>query len=193
MEVYRDTLITPDDFDQIADILINHTTLSVGSTVYTIREIEFYLVNEKYNDKYTHKSPEQQLFNGLYLHKFQNGTFKSGTFKGLDLTYGNQNQWLGILIRGLMKDDKVIDGPCLCVNDLLSNYGAVDIKTYVQQSTEADPVQSFVTIKYNEVDLKRELIKGCRIGLSDKYPESQTEPYRYGIKGFKYKRPFTSN
>jgi len=81
------------------------------------------------------------------------GTYKSGTYKGLDLAIGKGDQAVGgILIRGLMqvktvdscvvpdsdlKKDMYTDGPCNSVNKMLSHLkpkacaGNFDIKDLV--------------------------------------------------------------
>ncbi len=76
------------------------------------------------------------------------GNYKSGTYKGLDLTFGIPDRSIGgILIRSLMpvsveKDgdvikviggskDTFIEGPCNCVNKILQETCGKDIKDLV--------------------------------------------------------------
>jgi len=191
--------VNPSDFDEIADILMRHAYIVVDNknVTYRIREIEFYLYCDTHKDLYAHGSPEQHLFEGVYLHRFGNGTFRGGTFKGMDLTLGNSNQRLGILVRGLISsDDQHIDGPCLAVNRILTHYGVADVESYVKRCVadagcnREEAVQRFVSTGFLENGREIQLIKGERIGLSNKYPAYRHLPYRYGIKGLRYKKKF---
>jgi hypothetical protein len=60
-----------------------------------------------------------------YFHRSGNKTYKSGTYKGLDLAIGNEKVFGGILIRSLECADtgQVIEGSCLCVNAILKAAG----------------------------------------------------------------------
>ena len=61
-----------------------------------------------------------------YFHKM-NGAYKSGTYKGLDLSFGNENATGGILLRAIREVTlpstmgDFIEGPCNCVNRILQD------------------------------------------------------------------------
>jgi hypothetical protein len=53
-------------------------------------------------DEYTHCNDDQLKYGYWYFHKFPNGSYKGGTFKGLDITLGNnKDKYCGILIRSI--------------------------------------------------------------------------------------------
>lgn len=57
-------------------------------------------------------------------------SFKCGTYKGMDITFGNKNIYGGILIRSIMdlNDGKYIEGPCNSVSKLLEIRGVKEFK-----------------------------------------------------------------
>ena len=99
-------------FAKIADALLNHTALVLRKAeeggererkFYRICEVEFYLNdNEVHKDTFTHGDPIQCQSKKWYFHKF-GSSYKSGTYKGLDLAMGKgPTKPGGILIRSLM-------------------------------------------------------------------------------------------
>ena len=189
--------VSKDNFDDIADNFLNKTYLKCNSSVYRICEIEFYLLSNDHTDKYTHQHPNQQRYGRWYFHRYLNGSYKSGTYRGLDLTLGSKknNQYCGILIRSIydIANDKMIEGPCRTVNELLSKCGYDNVKDfmadkqvplsairsknnrhiYVRDTHDLDTEQSYTT---------------DRVGLSDKFPEWRDSNYRYLIKPIMIKK-----
>ena len=57
-------------------------------------------------------------------------SFKCGTYKGMDITFGNKNIFGGILIRSIMdlNDGSYIEGPCNSVSKLLQIRGVKEFK-----------------------------------------------------------------
>jgi len=75
-------------FDRISHLLFNSITMVVNNKhKYRLAEIEYYLKGGKHEDTFAHCSPDQAGFEEWYFHK-QKGTYKGGTYKGLDLTFG---------------------------------------------------------------------------------------------------------
>ena len=190
LDYLEQATIAPElDFKKIADVLLNHASVKVNGNSYQIREIEFYLHQNDHLDLYVHQSKLQQRFNGLYFHQYKNGTYKSGTYKGMDLTFGHTDRYFGILVRGLINeaDQKIHDGPCLVVNEILAQYGVKTIDQYLALALDLDNIAQ---ISYHVSHRGATLITGPRIGLSEKCLEYKDKPYRYGIKGARYKRSF---
>ena len=108
-----------DWFSSIADHLLNRTQLVVAGRRHRLTEIEFYYRGPGHEDPFTHGDPIQ-IHPGLwYFHK-TSGVFRGGTYKGVDLTFGDGTARAGILLRGLETEDRVlIDGPSLLVDHLL--------------------------------------------------------------------------
>ena len=60
-----------------------------------------------------------------YFHK-KGGTYKSGSFKGMDLACGDKesNVFAGLLLRAIIdSSEKLIEGPCLVVDKILELNG----------------------------------------------------------------------
>ena len=81
--------LTKENMLDIADRFFNQTIIVSNTVEYRIREIEFYLRSDDHQDEYTHCNQDQTEYGKWYFHKFKNGTYKVGTFKGLDLTLGS--------------------------------------------------------------------------------------------------------
>lgn len=179
-------ILCADDFDYVANVLLNYTYLMVRNVGYRLVEIEFYLNNAHHPDLYVHSNPDQLLLNKFYFHKFKNGTYKSGTFKGLDLTFGDNESktYFGILIRAVLntQTDQLIEGPCNVVNHVLSQYGFGSVVELTERSVLSlhANIPNFILVRTDELDTEPMFI-GPRIGLSEKYPEYQHKCYRYVI------------
>jgi hypothetical protein len=107
-------------FAAVAERLLNGTELRVAGQSYRLLEIEFYLFHAAHTDPFSHRDPLQLHCGHWYLHRTHGG-LRSGSFKGLDLTYGNGTASGGVLVRSLARaDGTVIDGPSLCVDHLLA-------------------------------------------------------------------------
>jgi len=105
---------THQQFDELADILLNKTYLVANQKKFRLSEIEFYYCGEGHLDTYTHCSDEQQMTGKFYFHKYKTGTYKSGTYKGLDITLSPDNKtYFGVLIRSIQDQETghVTEGP----------------------------------------------------------------------------------
>lgn len=187
---------TTDAFDNIAETLLNDTELVAGGRVFYIAEIEFYLHTEHHPDIYTHCAPEQQSVGKWYFHK-TGKSYKGGTFKGLDITFGRAAHG-GILIRTLIEGaiigpdasihragGTVIEGPCKCVDRLLAVSGHATVASMAQQVETLDvwTVNPTLYIRSTEkwyntrLDM---LYRSQRVGLNaSKSPLYAALPYRY--------------
>jgi hypothetical protein len=118
------------DFKRIALHLMNNNVLIVGHGRYRFTELEFYYFNEngKHADVYSHRHRYQKTNGQWYFHG-----------SGLDITFGSENVYGGILIRGIknLQDNKFINGPILCVQELFENLGGVNneekVNFYIQE------------------------------------------------------------
>lgn len=116
-------------FLAIATKLLNSTQLIIGENTYVLEEIEFYLSCSKHPDIFTHGHQLQKTCGRWYFHRTGNG-YKSGTFKGLDITFGSENIFAGILIRSIRdSNNTLINGPCLCVETILKETKTSQVAT----------------------------------------------------------------
>jgi hypothetical protein len=154
---------------------------------YRMSEIEFYIFNDEHKDDYVHKSTDQKTMNKYYFHKYSNGSFKSGTWKGLDMCFGNEKTYYGVLIRSIvdLNTKQNIEGPCKSVNEILSNYGCTVVSELKDKYPEIftldfiDPTNPLHIIKSIDKINDFTIYKGPRVGLSDKYPLFKNIQYRY--------------
>ena len=77
-------------FHNLCSDLMNKYLLHVNQKQYRLCELEVYYSDNTHNDPFTHKDTHQQTIGKLYFHKYGN-EYKSGTYKGLDITIGNSD------------------------------------------------------------------------------------------------------
>lgn len=151
------------DFIEIANKILNQMILIINGRKFRICEIEMYLKSSNHPDNYTHSNPDQKSFGKFYFHKYSNGTFKSGTWKGVDIVLGNETKYFGILIRSMVELDQnfkpkfseFIEGPCKCVNKLLEQFGLTEVSQLFLQEF---PNQNQISFE-SELNIKLELDK----------------------------------
>lgn len=184
LELDYDTL-DETNFEDIANQLLNESYLKINNTKYRLIEIEFYLRNHLHPDMYVHANAEQLLTYKYYFHKFGTGTYKAGTFKGMDIVFGDieSNTYFGILIRAILNTatDVLIEGPCNVVNHILNAYEYNSIADLTKNKSVRIRKNSndFILRSTNEFDFEN-LYRGPRIGLSGN-KKYVADPYRYCI------------
>lgn len=184
-------------FISIADRLLNDCYLKINKKKYRLVEIEFYLKCKSHDDPYTHCDFDQLLMHTFYFNKFKTGTYKSGTFKGLDLTYGDTEEkaYFGILIRTIenMNTKEIVEGPCNVVNRILQEYDLSNIMDFTNGENLNIFLnnKNFVLVISNKLS-QRKIFAGPRIGLSAKYPTFQNRLYRFVAGENKIKKKKTT-
>ena len=136
--------------DEIAKFLIENVKIvsAATSTAYSnsvnsfaICEVEMYAYAKGvYEDRFTHRDPQQELLGTFYFHK-KGGTYKGGSFKGLDVTFGSPNVSCGALIRSIREmktGGSLVEGPSLVVDALLQFTSSADITTLVKKGGQSD-------------------------------------------------------
>ncbi len=110
-------------FAHIAQRLLNETTLQINDQPYRLREIEFYYHGPGHTDPFAHNDPMQKETCRWYFHR-EGGSYRGGSFKGLDISFGSGEFFGGILLRSISgPGDIQINGSCLCVNHMLDRTG----------------------------------------------------------------------
>lgn len=165
LKITAETLVR--DFDRIANDLMNYWVLAVNETHYRLTEIEFYcksvLPEGPIKDPYTHGHSEQLKSGTWYFHG-----------SGLDLTFGTEGFYGGILIRGIQRisDRKHVTGPLNSLTEIMSSLGSIELKKIDFGFLEAEGF---------EFELKH-LIKAPRVGLNPiNDPNSHQKLFRYLI------------
>jgi 3-methyladenine DNA glycosylase Mpg len=193
MQIFEGEL-TEKNFQDISHKILNRTCLIVNGKSFRICEIEMYLHSEFHPDEYVHRNQDQQSFGKFYFHKYSTGTYKSGTWKGMDIVLGKENKYFGILIRSIMDlcSGEFIEGPCKCVNKVLEQFGVKTVSEMFENrinKTEQISLSDENLMISEKSDLpQKEIFVGKRIGLSDKYPNYKNKLYRFVIYENKIKK-----
>ena len=134
-ELEKHLLSTQDQerFPQLAESLLKGWQLCISGkeqrVLCRLVEIEFYLNGEKHRDPYTHCTTPQLSSGRWALHRQGKG-LRSGSYKGLDLSFGQPGSFGGVLVRSLrLPNQEVISGPSLCVDYLIETTGCKDIQS----------------------------------------------------------------
>lgn len=184
MEEYFDLDLYDNTVDEIVEILgnyiLNNIALHVNGINFRIREVEFYYLDDEHNDEYVHKSKDQLKSKSWYFHKYKNGTLKTGTWKGLDITVGNNvDKYCGILIRSMESDNEFITGSCTCVKRILQEFGFTESQGLIDMMKDMNIFNKRNPIYLHQIDeCNLPIYTGPRVGLSLKYPEYLFRPYR---------------
>jgi hypothetical protein len=174
--------------DVLAKTFLNQRCMIVNSNIVKFAEIEIYCYDSNnHPDIFVHQDPHQALYSTWYFHRFKNGSYKGGTFKGLDLTLGGIGShgtvlYFGILIRSIIVKGVLIEGPCNCVDKILSMYGVGSIQTFTGGEVLSALENKHGFILTECPDSQSVIYSGPRIGLSEvKDPTKKwvNLPYRF--------------
>jgi hypothetical protein len=190
------------NFGFIANTLLNQTQVCVtgtnSSAKYQLCEIEFYYNGDGHTDKYTHGNKDQLTKCKFYFHKYANGTYKSGTYMGCDITLSPDNKtYFGVLIRSIrnIETGEFIEGPCKCVREFFRHFNCTSVSEFMNGKTSPLDVYDTPELHLTHDPIKQKdvetVYKARRIGLADeKYPEWRSKNYRCAtlIKNIKKER-----
>lgn len=176
-----------DWFAAIADLLLNRTAWVIAGRPHRITECEFYYRGPAHADPFTHGDPVQ-VHNGRWYFHRTGGIYRGGTFKGLDMTFGDPTARGGILFRGIESDDGgLLDGPSLLVDRILhlcgaASVGEMDRRIGARLAWDRSSPISFEVVG----DRGLEILPCARVGLSlrratpgTRMPAYLTRPYRF--------------
>ena len=175
-------------FAAIAERLLNGTELFIARQAYRFLEIEFYLFGLDHEDPFTHHHTNQYHCGHWHFHR-TGGSYRGGSFKGIDLTFGNGKSSGGILLRSVAgPDGSVIAGPSLCVDHLLhalrvDRVAELDRLLNNRGAFDADNPLSLRPMERVE---QRELLCTARVGLSLKKAKTGDERTRYLMRPYRY-------
>ncbi|WP_372366295.1 hypothetical protein [Candidatus Uabimicrobium sp. HlEnr_7] len=176
-------------FEKIAQCLLNKVSLVINGENYRFIEVEFYYQNDSdHNDPCVHGDPLQKTCHLWYFHR-SGGTYRSGTFKGLDITFAEKDVFGGIIIRGIENENgEVIDGPCLCVNHMLAKTNKSHVRELDNLVTPYDiwNAKSPLFIREHESLPQRNIIDCPRVGLTLRYRNKAQQMSNYIMKNYRY-------
>lgn len=103
-------------FLKSATNLMKKYILVINSVHYELVELEYYFFHLKHHrDPYVHKHCLQLASNQFYVHE------RNFPRAGVDITFGTEEYFGGILIRGLKKGDMYTTGPSNCLKLIIND------------------------------------------------------------------------
>lgn len=173
-------------FDEIAEKLLNSFRVVINGRAHRFEEIEFYCYYGIHQDPFSHCNPLQQSCGKWYFHK--NGqSYRGGSYKGVDLTFGEENKGFGgILIRAVedLTAQKLVEGPSLTVDHILSLCDVPTIAEFVKMNGIDATNNGKFHIRYDDTIAKRKVFKTPRVGLTLK--KADEEHAKYVMKSYRY-------
>jgi hypothetical protein len=161
-------------FERIADELMNKWKIICGKQEYRITELEFYLHHPKYHpDPFVHCNTIQTKYYHWYFHS------------GIDITFGDGTFYGGILIRGLlnMSSNKPIQGISRIKELIQTNLNNDLIAKYQNSTINECNEFTIKKAKYdNDINQFKGPIKGPRVRIVSKcsnWGDFLFKPYRY--------------
>lgn len=158
-------------FRRIADVLLNRAALVAGGVRHRLVEVEVYYHGPGHLDVFAHRDPVQLFPGRWYFHKTR-GTYRGGSFKGLDLAFGDGTAHAGVLFRGLESPSgALLDGPSLLVDHLLRTTGFPTVAALdgaIAERVAWDETSPLALVPA-ESPIDRDILATARVGLSLKY------------------------
>lgn len=162
-------------FHVIAEKLMNGYILKISDLEFELTEIEFYYFDdEKHSDVYVHSHDFQKNTNSfLYVHEAWDN------YGGIDLTFGNNEYYGGILIRGIkLKDDNYVAGPSKVRSALVEQINR-DISSYPELQQYFVDKKEMITLKEKDI-LEHKILHAPRHNLGKKeHKEFRNALYRF--------------
>jgi hypothetical protein len=175
-------------FDRIAERLLNGAHLVVAGEPHRLTEIEFYYHGPGHPDVFAHRDPVQVHTGRWYFHRTR-GVYRSGSFKGLDLTFAGSDAFGGVLFRGLERSDgPLIDGPSLLVDYLLARTGAPDVAALDARIGDrvAWDADNPLRLDWLPEITPRPIYRSGRVGLSLKRSRKSPDPPWFILRRYRY-------
>jgi hypothetical protein len=174
-------------FAAVASALLNRAELVAGGVPLRVAEVEFYLKDADHPDPFAHAHPVQRDWGRWYFHR-SGGSFRGGSFKGLDLSLGDDTATVGVLLRSVVTPaGELIDGPSRLVDRLLK---LTDTPTVAALDAKVPGAAAFaprMPLHFRAApDRGAEVLATARVGLSLKraaafgtMPEYVGKRYRF--------------
>ncbi|QEL14697.1 hypothetical protein [Limnoglobus roseus] len=175
-------------FARIAATLLNASRLIVAGEPHRLTEVELYYHGPAHEDPFAHRDPVQQQVGVWYFHR-TGGTYRGGSFKGLDLAFGSPGVFSGLLFRGLEDSaGRFVDGPSLLVDHILKKTGAKSVRELdagIADRVAWDASSPVHLMRLPEPE-SRPIYRAARVGLTlkratlgDPRPQFLRKDYRF--------------
>lgn len=179
-------------FEKIAKKLFKSYGIKLGDNVYRFIEIEFYLNHPEHEDPSVHCSEQQKNFGTWYFHREKQATLNF-TFKGIDLVFGKDEYYGGILIRAIqnINEENEVYGPSNTVKRMLEEHKVKEVKELGEKRYKLRGPIKLINFKeeIEEEDFDKHkkfvsengIYRGPRIGLKNYDKEWLDIKYRYRL------------
>ena len=175
-------------FEQIADFLLNKADFVVNGSPHRFMELEFYYYGKGHKDPFAHRDPVQLHFGRWYFHRTK-GVYRGGSFKGLDIAFGDGEAFAGILIRTIQKEDGTpVVGPSLSVDHVLDCNGTDSVKALDEAIGTREVWDTSSPLHIRETDSPKadELYRSARVGLTLKKGKGRDDMALYVMRPYRY-------
>lgn len=150
--------------EAVATRVLRRGVLRAGTLSLRPVEVEGYVSASAHPDPFAHARPEQASIGAWYFHRVGE-SFRGGTFKGVDLTFGGTHARAGLLIRAAVADDgRRIDGPSLLVDAVLRATGHGTVSSLARACAEGD--HDALSLRLDERERGDAIFAGPRVGLT---------------------------
>lgn len=170
-------LLESSDGASLAEALIREAELVVGGHALRIEEVELYYSGPGRRDPFAHCHPVQASRGRWYFHR-AGASYRGGSFKGLDLTFGPAEAFGGVLIRSL-RGDELTCGPSKCVDLLLDLAGRGTVAELDEGRHAFDPG---ATLHLRGSVRRVEILRTARVGLTLRHHAPGDERPRYLLR-----------
>ena len=190
---YKESTNITEKFNVLADTLLNKIALNVNNELYRLIEIEFYLKTKEHPDPFIHGDKDQTIPSKWYFHRQNGGSYKGGTYKGVDITFGykdTKDVYGGILIRSILdiKNNKLIEGSCkvvdyilkLCKHKNISDLTNEKQLSVIKEENSILFLETNNNLKFledNDNFKQKQMFSSSRVGLTLKNPSVLKEQY----------------
>lgn len=175
-------------FTALAAHMLNRVDLLVTGEPYRMAEVEAYSFGPDHPDPFTHKDPVQREFGRWYFHRTA-GAYRGGSFKGVDLTFGDGRGTLGVLVRSVVTPDgALIDGPSLTVDHILKRTGAASVAE-LDRVIAGRPwwdARSPLAVQEAEEPRSAGVVTTARVGLSLRRSRGRPDAPRFVMRPYRY-------
>jgi hypothetical protein len=175
-------------FAELIARLLNATDFLVNGAVYRFAELEAYYHGPDHPDLFAHRDPVQLENGRWYFHKTR-GEYRGGSFKGLDLAFGDGTAHFGILIRTVVTPaEEVIDGPSLSVDHLLAQTKAATVATLDAMINSRKVWDETAPLAIREAAKPRAatVYQSSRVGLSLKKAKGKPDAPRFVARPYRF-------
>ncbi|MEZ4339764.1 MAG: hypothetical protein R3B82_24350 [Sandaracinaceae bacterium] len=147
----------------VARRLVLDLELVVGGEALRVEEAEAYFHGPGHEDPFAHRHPVQSTPGRWYFHRAGAGTYRGGSFKGLDLTFGPEGTFGGVLVRTVSRRGALVSGPSRVV-DLLLALAGVDRVAALDDGRDALDPRGALHLRRAPRD--EAVLRTARVGLT---------------------------